>query len=285
VFVELAREIENQGVGRQVVADMFGMALRSYQKKVQRLTASATNRQRTLWEAVFEHVEKEQPTRSRVFERFSGDGQREVAAALADLVRSGLIYVTGTGDSAAYGVTTDAMREKVQRQHDQDALANVVWMQVFRAGRMNRSEVAAATNAEPDAVDAAVADLVQSGRLIEEDGVLTSSNFVVPLGAEQGWEAAILHHFSTMAVAIAAKVRSGASGSDAGDRVGGSTFAFTVAPGHPLEERVYGLLRKVRADAQTLWDEVSAHNATHAPEADASVKVSFYVGQTVEEQG
>jgi hypothetical protein len=234
---------------------------------------------------VFEHVEKEQPSRSRVFERFSGDGQREVAAVLADLVRSGLIYVTGTGDSAAYGVTTDAMREKVQRQHDRDALANVVWMQVFRAGRMDRAEVAAATNAEPVAVEAALVDLVRSGRLIDEDGTLTSSNFVVPLGAEQGWEAAILHHFSTVAVAIAAKIRSGASGSDAGDRVGGSTFAFTVAPGHPLEERVYGLLRKVRADAQALWDEVSAHNATHPSETDASVKVSFYVGQTVEEQG
>jgi PAS domain-containing protein len=133
--------------------------------------------------------------------------------------------------------------------------------------------------------EAALVDLVRSGRLIDEDGTLTSSNFVVPLGAEQGWEAAILHHFSTVAVAIAAKIRSGASGSDAGDRVGGSTFAFTVAPGHPLEERVYGLLRKVRADAQALWDEVSAHNATHPSETDASVKVSFYVGQTVEEQG
>ena len=38
VFVELAREIESQGVRRQVVADMFGMALRSYQKKMRRLT-------------------------------------------------------------------------------------------------------------------------------------------------------------------------------------------------------------------------------------------------------
>ena len=38
VFVELAKEIEAQGVGKKIVADMFGLALRGYQKKVQRLT-------------------------------------------------------------------------------------------------------------------------------------------------------------------------------------------------------------------------------------------------------
>ena len=42
VFLELAREIEALGVGRRVAADMFGMALRSYQKKMQRLTESAS---------------------------------------------------------------------------------------------------------------------------------------------------------------------------------------------------------------------------------------------------
>jgi hypothetical protein len=42
VFLDLSREIESQGIGRKVVADMFGMALRAYQKKVQRLDESAT---------------------------------------------------------------------------------------------------------------------------------------------------------------------------------------------------------------------------------------------------
>src|ERR1044071_4003616 len=44
VFVSLAREIEAQGIGRKVMADMFGLALRTYQKKVQRLTESAKAR-------------------------------------------------------------------------------------------------------------------------------------------------------------------------------------------------------------------------------------------------
>ena len=51
VFLDLVTEIERQGVARKVVADMFGLALRSYQQKVQRLSESATDSGRTLWEA------------------------------------------------------------------------------------------------------------------------------------------------------------------------------------------------------------------------------------------
>src|SRR5690349_24211912 len=56
VFLELAREIEAQGVGRKVAADMFGLALRSYQKKLVRLNASVTDKNRTLWEAVLDFL-------------------------------------------------------------------------------------------------------------------------------------------------------------------------------------------------------------------------------------
>src|SRR5512136_570331 len=51
VFLDLAREIEAQGVRRKVVADMFGLALRSYQLKVQRLEDSACV-EPSLWQQV-----------------------------------------------------------------------------------------------------------------------------------------------------------------------------------------------------------------------------------------
>jgi hypothetical protein len=37
---------------------MFGLALRSYQQKVQRLSESATDRGLTLWEAVHAHIQR-----------------------------------------------------------------------------------------------------------------------------------------------------------------------------------------------------------------------------------
>jgi hypothetical protein len=282
VFVELAREIEAQGVRRQVVADMFGMALRSYQKKMQRLGESATVRERTLWEAVLELVEKEQPTRARILSRFEHDGEREVAAVLKDLIRSGLVCVTGSGDAAVHGVTSDAMRDKLQRERDLDSLANLAWVKIFRREVTTLAELSSGLGVEAELATAAVQELLRSGRVTEKDGRLESSNVAIPLGTEQGWEAAILDHFRTVAVAIGTKVRDGFSGPNATDRVGGSTFTFTVTPGHPHEQDVYGLLRKTRRDVQALWDAVAAHNEEHPPEPERSTRVSFYVGQTLE---
>src|SRR3954452_16351336 len=95
IFVSLAREIEAQGIGRKVVADMFGLALRSYQKKVQRLTESTTERNKTLWQATLEFLRDGSKTRRRIEDRFSNDGEREIGAVLNDLVSSGFVYCTG----------------------------------------------------------------------------------------------------------------------------------------------------------------------------------------------
>lgn len=56
VFLDLARELEGQGVGRKVSADMFGMALRSYQRKLQRLNESSTDEGKSLWQAVLDFL-------------------------------------------------------------------------------------------------------------------------------------------------------------------------------------------------------------------------------------
>src|SRR5690606_39482709 len=57
VFMDLAAELDAQGVSRKVSADMFGMALRTYLRKIQRLNESSTDRGRSLWEAVLQFVE------------------------------------------------------------------------------------------------------------------------------------------------------------------------------------------------------------------------------------
>jgi hypothetical protein len=74
VFLSLAREIEAQGVGRKVVADMFGLALRTYQKKMQRLTESVSAPERTLWQAVLDTIsEQGSISRAKLLQRFARD--------------------------------------------------------------------------------------------------------------------------------------------------------------------------------------------------------------------
>lgn len=282
VFLELAKEIEAQGVKKQVVAGMFGLAMRSYQKKMQRLTESATVRDRTLWEAVLEFVGEESPARGRVLSRFARDGERDVVAVLNDLVRSGLIYATGSGESIVYGATSSDVRKNVQRHHDVDSLSNLIWLSVFRQEADTEAMLADVLGIEPSRVTAAVEELLTSKRLRREGAVLRSSNVVVPIGAEQGWEAAVLDHFRAVATAIASKVRLGVRPSSESDTVGGSTFTFTVTPHHPHEREVYGLLQQTRSAAQTLWNKVAQHNEAHPPDPEQSVQVSFYVGQNLQ---
>jgi hypothetical protein len=284
VFFELASEIEAQGVKRRVAADMFGLALRAYQKKMRRLTESRSARDRTLWEAVLSLVGEGEVSRSRIEERFQHDGEREVGAVLHDLVRSGLVYATGAGEHAVYGVTSEEVRNRVSQSGRLESLMNVVWLKVFRGEARSIDELSAQLPVDAAQTERAVQELLAIGRLQQGQQGLTSANVVLPLGAAHGWEAAILDHFRAVAVAIGTKLRAGTSGARADDRVGGSTFTFTLDAAHPDAAEVYGLLSELRARVQSLWDRVSAYNATHPTDEQSATRVTFYLGQALEER-
>ncbi|HYO94481.1 MAG TPA: hypothetical protein VER33_08205, partial [Polyangiaceae bacterium] len=98
VFLELAKELEAQGVSRKVSADMFGMALRAYIRKVRRLSEAQSERGHTLWQAVLEFIRAEQLVgRTRVLQRFELDGELQVTAVLQDLTESGVVFCSGSG--------------------------------------------------------------------------------------------------------------------------------------------------------------------------------------------
>jgi hypothetical protein len=103
LFLDLVTELEGQGVGRKVVADMFGLALRSYQQKVQRLQESSTAHGATLWEGVLEYIQThETATRAEVLAHFSDHDSATVRGVLSDLVSSALVYRTGSGDATLF---------------------------------------------------------------------------------------------------------------------------------------------------------------------------------------
>src|SRR3954468_20618314 len=208
VFLDLAAEIEAQGVTRKVAADMFGLALRSYQKKVQRLTESATVRERTLWEAVLDFLsEQGGVTRERLFERFRHDSADDVGAVLNDLVGQGVVYSTGRGPSTVYGLSSDADRRRVLGGARSESAQALVWLSLYRQA-LSRRELYATLSLEAEHVDAALERLVSEGRVREEvDGKFRADTFLVPVGAERGWEVAVFDHYSAVARAIAAKVR------------------------------------------------------------------------------
>jgi hypothetical protein len=110
---------------------------------------------------------------------------------------------------------------------------------------------------------------------------LSAQNFVVAMGSERGWEAAVLDHFQTMVRAIGAKLSRGKTVAHPNDDVGGSTLSFTIYEGHPREHDVGKLLSTVRALVLPLWEEVAAYNQDNPPPTEAR-EVAFYFGQAVE---
>jgi hypothetical protein len=103
VFVDLVRELKEQGVANKVIADMFGLALRTYHDKVRRLSESSTVRGKSLWEATLAYIEDEGTVlQAAVLHRFRNDDESTVRGVLTDLVESGMIFRTGRGHRVTY---------------------------------------------------------------------------------------------------------------------------------------------------------------------------------------
>jgi hypothetical protein len=288
VFLELARELDGQGVAQRVAADMFGLALRSYQKKVQRLAESASVPDKTLWQAVLEHVGREgRVRRPDVLKRFGADGEREVGAVLNDLVGSGLVYQTGHGSEALYGITSDADLAYLVKSNETEAMLPLVWTTVHRHPGETIGALAARLKLDEAVVRAASETLLGEGKL-SRDGegsaaVFRAVDLTVHVGAELGWEVAVFDHFRAVVNAIAAKVRQGQPRSATEDLVGGATLSFDIHSGHPFEARVERLLQDVRRDVGTLWADVEAYNAELCAAPACRRRVFFYFGQYFEE--
>jgi hypothetical protein len=161
----------------------------------------------------------------------------------------------------------------------------LIWLHTYRASGSTLATLRAQFQVEEGELAAAIALLEAQGQLQRTgDGEVASyraSPFVVPVGAEHGWEAAVFDHFQTVVKAIGRKARRGMARSAADHLNGGATLTFDVGPEHPQREAVYGLLKRVRAEVNELWTLVQAHNE-HTPIPDEQkVEVSFYFGQCV----
>jgi hypothetical protein len=285
VFLELANEIEAQGVSRNVAADMFGLALRSYQKKVTRLRASVTQDEQTLWQSVLQFVAaRDRATRQEVLSAFAQDEETHVVAVLNDLVASGLLYGTGRGKHASYRARPAQEREVLACAERLEALLHLLWLEIADRGAASRADLQARFPAHAADIDKALAALVEDGRVevIDADGQkrFRTSRVLIPAGTEAGWETAVLDHFRAMCVAIASKL-SHRDPAAKGDLVGGTTLSFDLQPGHPHEAEVKALLGRFRAQAGELWERVSTHNQAHPVPDPVRTKVVFYFGQNV----
>jgi hypothetical protein len=285
VFVGLVQELETQGLGKKVIADMFGLALRSYRQKVQRLSESASVREVTLWSAVQSFLsERESATRSQVLEHFRFDEELSVRGILNDLAESGLVLRSGSGNGTRYrAARTEELDElgTFSRELSAESTAALVWVHVYRESPITDERLSQLLPLPGDALKSAIATLLSDGRIRSESRAegehYVTAHCIIPIGESQGWEAAIIDHHRAVLNALVAKVSGVAHSSAKNDEVGGTTLTFDLWPGHPREREVRELLQSTRERVIGLWEEVTAEKQEGTDKEP--YQLTFYCGQ------
>lgn len=289
VFMDLVRELERQGVSRKVSAAMFGLGLRTYRRKIQRLSESSTERGRSLWEAVLEYIrDHELATRREILARFASDDEAQIRAVLRDLRECELIFSSGNGPNPAYRAATDEELRILQKKRGSEGTDELLVALLYRGGLLTLKEIAERAQVDAGVVEPTLQRLLEAGRIERVEGDDGEPRYraralVIPLGAPVGWEAAVLDHFNAMVTTILSRLRTDRA-SAADDKVGGSTYTIDIWPGHPLEEEVTGTLARLRASLSDLRRRVTEINAEQ-PLPEAHTRVVIYCGQCLIVEG
>jgi len=289
VFSDLAEELERQGLSRAVTADMFGISLRSYQRKVARLRESSSESGRSLWEAVLQFLASRRiSTRAEVLQRFERDPEPIVRGMLTDLVESGLVFCTGAGAEAVYRATSEEELEAMRRAQAMRGLDEFVWAIIYRQGPLELGRIADLVKLKPKELAPILERLVQSGRVQSQaadssgsgETLYSSALLVVESSGGAGWEASVYDHFQAMVRTICSRLEDAPDARQYAGFSGGSTYSFDVGLEHPLRDEVLSTLAQFRERCSDLRKRVMAYNEAHG-EPESIERVVTYAGQSV----
>jgi hypothetical protein len=199
---------------------------------------------------------------------------------LRDLTDSGLFFCSGAGQGAVYRAVSDEELDRLVQLSDESGLDELAWVLIYREGPFKVERLRDLLKRPANETDEVVERLSADGRIQRSlQGELSAHEFVVPLGAATGWEAAVFDHVQAVVQTICQRLSPSPSGGQT-QLVGGSTYSFDVWSGHPLELRVKAQLSELRERLGALRLEVEAHNRAHGVPA-AYEQVTTYVGQCV----
>jgi predicted transcriptional regulator len=288
VFADLVRELREQGLGNKVIADMFGMALRTYHRKLARLSGSRTVQGKSLWEAVLAHIQQHGPLlRSELLQRFARDDEATLRAVILDLEDSGLVRLDGEDDATRLQAS-ELVPVLGETTPGPGTLEGMLLVALHRSGPLGVADLADLVPANVTELETTLARLASGGLVTREqrsgEMLYGCETCVIQFGDEAGWEAAVFDHYQAMVAALATKLRKGARRADLADSIGGSTFVFDVWEGHPMQAEILGYLKVMREHGMQLRKTLERHAAgSPMPAGAAPLRVTAYVGQSVAE--
>jgi hypothetical protein len=280
VFLDLAEELNRQGVSRKVSADMFGLALRTYLRKIQRLSEGATEQGRSIWQAVLEKLESQPMTRAELYRHFRHDDSEVVAGVLHDLTESGLVFRAGTGPGTTYRAASQEELGKMSQASEGTGLDELVWALIYREGPLTQVDLERLTRGTQ--LDEVLERLLAAGHVQRKDDgdevAFQAKQLSISKHAPAGWEAAVFDHFQAMVKTVAARVND--SDANDGEHVGGSTYSFEVWKGHPHEKEALAQLKHFREKTSELRARIRHYNQDHERGSEVT-RVTVYGGQCV----
>ena len=276
--LHLVHELRSQGLAHKVIADMFGLPLRTYHERIKRLDEHKTSRSKTIRDAIVGFVHGESGvTRESLDLRFRLEDERVVRSVIRDLVATGVLERRAGGQGAVYVVAApDASESKAEQI---DALA-LIALQGFETATID--ELAEVLGARSEQISPRLTALAADGRISQvgqgSEARFASLETEIGYGQPSGRDAAIFDHVRAVVSALTAKI-GGKSAAQREDEVGGSTYVFDLSETHPLAEETTSLLKQIRARSSDLRKRVLA--ATK-PQGDTHhMRVTLYVGQWV----
>jgi len=286
VFLDIVRELERQGLSREASADLFGVGLRDFGRKIQRLSECSTEPGRSLWEAVLDHVrEQGLVTRDEVSARFARDDESQVRLVLHELCERQLVFATGSGTNTTYRVASKEEIAFLQKRSLGTGSDELLLAAMYREGPLTSTEIATLADHDEIAVEGMLERLLRAGRISkqEDDGTVRwhASTLLIPIGAPAGWEAAVFDHYKALVSTILARLD--AERTTSNDEVGGSTYTIDVWDAHPLAKEVKGTLGRIRAMLTNLRERVQATSESIESPSVIS-RVAIYAGQCVIEE-
>jgi hypothetical protein len=282
VFLDLSNELNAQGVSRKVGADMFGMALRAYIRKLNRLRESATDRGQSLWHSVLTFIsERPVSSRAEVLLHFDRDEPATVRGILHDLTESGLVFSSGSGDRTVFRAV-DEEEARRARGRDEPGVNELLSVLIYREGPFERATLLERANLSTERLDESLLQLLEQGQIqVDGAGRYRGARFVIPPASAQGWEGAFLDHYHALVRTLCSRLTRGDATNP--DQSGGATYTFEVWPGHPDEGTVLGTIGRIRRELTALRERVDAHNARVGIPTNHD-RVTCYAGQYVSPQ-
>lgn len=282
VFAQLVLELRRQGLGNRVIADMFGLALRTYQSRMARLSRSRTSAGGSLWDGVLTHIQANSPIlRNAVLQHFYQDDEEAVRSVLRDLVDSGLVARSGRGVATQFEA---ALRPEVDHL-DEARLDSLVLVCIHRNAPIEPSRIATMLAlSDPEPLAGALARLADQGAIRSDAGAYHAVSCVIDYGSAAGWEAAVLDHYQAMVSALVAKLGGGQRRAERSDTTGGSTYVFDVTTDHPLRAETERFLSRMREEASDLRARIRATSTGDKAPRGAPVRVTVYLGQLIQQE-